>query len=56
MKIGGVWKLVGLGAYVDADSEALYDKDAATPGDQPDHGYFTSVRQVVVQLKRIRGD
>ena len=53
--LGGVWKLVGIGADVDVDNKALYDKDLAVPGNQPDHSYFVSIRQFVTQINRIRG-
>ena len=33
--------------------KALYDKDAATPGNQPDHSYFTPIRPYIAQLHRI---
>jgi hypothetical protein len=52
--LNGVWKLVGIGADVDVDNKALYDKDLAVPGNQPDHSYFVSIRQFVMQIKRIR--
>jgi hypothetical protein len=55
-KLGGVWKLVGIGADVDVDKMALYDKDLATPGNQPDHSYFVSIRQFVAQISRIRSN
>jgi hypothetical protein len=54
--LGGVWKLVGIGADVDVDNKALYDKDPAAPGNQPDHSYFVSVRQFAAQINRIRGN
>jgi hypothetical protein len=49
-----VWKLVGIGADVDVDNKALYDKDPAVPGNQPDHSYFVAVRQFAAQINRLR--
>ena len=54
--LGGVWKLVGIGADVEVDKKALYDKEPAVPGNQPDHSYFVSLRQFVTQINRIRGN
>ena len=53
--LNGVWKLVGIGADVDVDNKALYDKDPAVPGNQPDHSYFVPVRQFAAQINKIRG-
>jgi len=52
-KLGGVWKLVGIGVATDLDKQALYDTDLATPGFQPDHSYFAPIHRFVIQLKRI---
>lgn len=55
VQFNGVWKLVGIGADVDVDKMALYDKDVAAPGNQADHSYFVAIRPFVAQLNRIRG-
>jgi hypothetical protein len=55
-KFDGVWKLVGIGSFIDSDNNrALYDKNPATPGHQPEHSYFAPVHRYVLQLKRIVG-
>jgi hypothetical protein len=55
-KFDGVWKLVGIGGFVDSDNnKALYDKDPTAPRHQPEHSYFAPVHRFVLQLKRIVG-
>jgi hypothetical protein len=53
--LDGVWKLVGIGAYVEGDERALYDKDLETPGFQPEHSYFAPVHRYVIALKKLVG-
>ena len=52
----GVWKLVGIGADVDTDKAALYDKDLTTPGNQPDRSYFVAIHHWISQINRIRSE
>jgi len=54
--LGGVWKLVGLGDDVEEDKKALFDNDPATPGNQPDHSWFTPLREVAAQIRDIVGN
>lgn len=51
---GGVWKLAGIGADVQTVGRALYDRDPAAPGNQPDHSYFLPIRPHLEQLTRLR--
>jgi hypothetical protein len=53
-KLDGVWKLVGIGSFIDSDNnKAFYDKGPGTPGHQSEHSYFAPVHRYVLQLKRI---
>ncbi|HSI11731.1 MAG TPA: serine protease [Chthoniobacter sp.] len=54
VKYDGVWKLVGIGADVDSDKMALYDKEPGTQGNQPDHSYFVAIHHWIAQINRIR--
>ena len=53
IKVNGVWKFAGLAVDVDINTQALYDTDPNTPGDQPDHSYYVSVKQVLSQIRAI---
>ena len=44
IKYGNTWKLTGIVAAVDTPGQALYDKDALTPFDQPGRSYYTPVK------------
>jgi hypothetical protein len=56
-KLDGVWKLVGIGSFVDSENnKAFYDKDPAAQTHQPEHSYFAPVHRFVLELKRIMAE
>jgi hypothetical protein len=53
VKFNGVWKLTGLAVDADNLNQALFDRDPAKPGDQPDRDYFVPLKKHRAEIKQI---